>query len=58
MNELVFACLLRGPVCEKAVFPLLLIIFFFSTSSFRFFFSFVSLSHPFSFFILFPFLRE
>lgn len=52
MNELVFACLLRGPVCEKAVFPLLLIIFFFSTSSFLFF------SPLFLFFILFPFLRE
>lgn len=49
MNELVFACLLRGPVCEKAVFPLLLIIFFFSTLSFRFLFL-VSLFHPFSFF--------
>lgn len=49
MNELVFACLLRGPVCEKAVFPLLFIIFFFSTSPFRFFFL-VSLFHPFSFF--------
>lgn len=51
MNELVFACLLRGPVCEKAVLPLLFMIFFFSTSSFRGgFFFLVSLSHPFSFF--------
>lgn len=51
MNELVFACLLRGSVCEKAVFPLLFMIFFFSTSSFRFFFRF---SFP-SFFLFHPF---
>lgn len=52
MNELVFACLLRGPVCEKAVFPLLSIIFF-STSSFRFLFS----CFPFSSFLLFEGVR-
>lgn len=52
MNELVFACLLRSPVCEKAVIPLLFIIFFFSTSSFRGFFFFLFL-----FFIVFPFFE-
>lgn len=55
MNELVFACLLRGRVCEKAVFPLLFIIFFFSTSSFRGFFFPLCFSFS-SFFLFHPFL--